>query len=813
MKLTRFALSILCLMAFNVCIHAQSLSNENLRNIKVESISDDEIKGYYEKASTSGLSEEQVFQVLVSKGLPADQIEILKKRIASINLNSTTPGGPIKEKVVRSPGRVTNPDAAAVPMAAFKKDSLVFGSELFSSNSMVFEPNLRIATPSNYILGPDDEVIINVFGFSEQTYNLTVNPEGNIYIPNVGPVYVSGFNIEQAEQKIRNKLSSSIYKAIKSGQTKVQISLGKIRSIHVTVIGEARKPGTYTISSLTTLFNLLYLCGGPSSMGSFRNIELIRGNQVKRKVDVYNFLTKGDLKDNVLLEDLDIIRIPFYQTRVTLAGQVKRQGIFELQPNESISQLLGYAGGFSDDAYRASVNIIQLTEIEKKIVDVPFSAFGTFKPTSSDYITVGRTLDRYSNRVNISGSVYRPGNYELEEGMTLKQLLIKAGGVLEDAYLKRGVISRQNADETPSTVAFGVTEILSGAEVVKLKKEDFILVGSITEMREKFTVSIEGEVRKPGEFTWRENLTLKDLVFFARGFSDAANKMNIEISRRIKDAKVGDERFKLAEVIVVDLKDGLASSSKDLILQPFDLVTVRPLPGYTKQRNVLVEGEVMNPGKYSLETNNDKVSDIVKRFGGFKTGADSINVTLRRANNSGLNAEEKRDLFERLLSVSQDSIESNGAIKAELKKNFSIISLNLKEALANPDGTSNLLLEDGDYITVDRSSSLVSVAGAVYYPTMIPYKEGSTLKYYLKSSGGYTENARKSSAMVIYPDGKAKTISKFLFFKSYPTITPRSEIFVPSKNSNNKSRLGTGEWIAISSIFATLATLLINTFK
>ncbi len=813
MKLTRIAISLIGLLAFNVCIHAQTLSNENLSRVKVETISEDEIKGYYQRATSSGLSEDQVYQILSSKGLPQEEIEKLKKRISSISLNSTTPAGPVREKVVKAPARTANPDAGSIPMEVFNKDSAIFGSELFSASSMVFEPNLRIATPSNYILGPDDEVIINVFGFSEQTYNLTVNQEGNIYIPNLGPIYVSGFSIEQAESKIRSKMAATIYKAIRNGQTRVQISLGKIRSIHVTVIGEARKPGTYTVSSLTTLFNLLYLAGGPSEMGSFRNIELIRGNQVKRKIDIYNFLTKGDLKDNLLLEELDVIRIPYYQTRVTINGQVKRQGKFELQPDETFNQLLSYAGGFSDDAYKASVNVTQLTEKEKKIVDVPSSAFATYKPASSDVITVGKILNRFANRVNINGSVFRPGDYELEAGMTLKQLIEKAGGVMEDAFLQRGFISRLNADLSPSSLSFGVAQVINGTQIIPLKKEDFITIGSIAEMKGKMTVNIEGQVHNPGEFVWRENLTLKDVVFLAGGFSETANTVNIEVSRRVKDAKVGEANFKQAEVIAVDLKDGLNGTGKDLILEPFDLISVRSLPSYVKQRTVYIDGEVLSPGKYTLETNNDKLSDLVKRFGGFKSGADSGNITLKRFNNTGLSAEEKKDLFQRLLSVSEDSLQNNDVLRKEINKNFDIISINLQEAIAEPGGTSNLLLEDGDYISVDRSSSLIRVGGAVYYPTMIPYKEGASMKYYLQSSGGYTENARKSSAIVLKPDGKAETVSRFLFFKSYPTITPRSEIFIPAKNKSNKNRLGTGEWIAISSIFATLGTLLITAFK
>ena len=813
MKLTHLAVSLICLLAFNICSQAQVLGSENLTNVKVETISDDEIKGYYQKATAAGLTEDQAYQVLTNKGLPLTELEKLKRRIEAISGGAASNNTLLKKISTKNVPRVTNTDAARVPMETFSRDNTIFGSELFSASSMVFEPNLRIATPSSYILGPDDEVIIHVFGFSEQTYNLTVNAEGNIYIPNVGPLYVNGLSIDEALTKVKSKLGGTIYRAIGSGQTKVSLDLGKIRSIRVTVIGEARKPGTFLVSSLTSVFNLLYLCGGPSDMGSFRKIELIRDGRLKRTVDIYDFLTKGDLKDNVLLEELDVVRIPYYETRVTLSGEVKRQGKFELKADETLTQLLGYAGGFTDEAYKASVNITQLTDKEKKIADIASAAFASYKPQSSDIISVGRILDRYANRVNITGAIIRPGNYEIEENMSLQSLITKAGGLREDAYLQRGVISRLNDDMSPANVSFHVRNVINGTEIIQLKKEDFVSIGSVGEMKDKYVVSIEGQVHKPGDIEWRENLSLKDVIFLAGGFSDNANTLNVEISRRIKDATVEQAQFKQAEVIIVDLKTGLSGKDKDVILEPFDMISIRSLPGYVQQRSVFVAGEVMSAGKYTLTSNTEKITDLVTRFGGFKSGADSASITLKRLGASGLSVQEKRDLYQRLMNISDDSLNNNTALKTELNKNYDIISIDLDAAIKNPAGTANLILEDGDYLSISRYSSLVRVAGEVYYPTLIPHSNGSKMKYYLKQSGGFTENARKGSAMVIYPDGQVKTVNKFLFFKSYPAVMPRSEIFVPTKNKSNRSKLGAGEWIAISSIFATLGTLLITAFR
>ncbi|RYE16761.1 MAG: capsule biosynthesis protein, partial [Sphingobacteriaceae bacterium] len=454
------------------------------------------------------------------------------------------------------------------------------------------------------VLGPDDELVVNVFGYSEQTYNLTVNREGNIYIPNVGPINVNGLSIEQASARIKIKLASTIYRNISSGTTKVQISLGKIRSIRATVIGEARKPGTFTVSSLTTLFNLLYLCGGPSDMGSYRNIELIRGNQVSRKIDLYGILTNGDFRDNVLLEEGDVVRIPYYTTRATLKGQVKRPGIFEMKTGETFATLLGFAGGFTDSAYRASVQVKQITGEENRISDIPSTAFATYKLGGSDYITVGKILTRFINRVSIAGAVQRPGEYELEPNMTAGQLIRKAGGLREDAYLERGVVSRLNEDLSPSSLSFNVKDAINGSSSLPLKKDDALNIASLADLKDKYTVSIEGEVHLPGQYEWRQNLTLKDLILVAGGFTDLANTKSIEVSRRIKNANVTEAQFKQADIINIDIKNGsLNNGEEDVILTPYDVVVIRTASGYVPQRSVYVAGEIMNPGRYVLEDN------------------------------------------------------------------------------------------------------------------------------------------------------------------------------------------------------------------
>lgn len=811
-------LILACVFGMLANVHAQQniLSSADLRNVKIDALSDNDIQNYYDKAVNTGASEEQIYQVAQQRGLPAEELTKLRQRIGFLHSSSRKP-----VNVAAAVGNSTNgtertlyTETSNVPMQVFKKDSVIFGSELFSASSSVFIPDLRIATPSNYVLGPDDELVISIYGYSEQTYNVTVNREGSIYIPNVGPLYVNGLSIEQASARIKSKLASTIYRNINSGATKVQISLGKIKSIRVTVIGEARKPGTFTVSSLTSLFNILYLCGGPSDMGSYRNIELIRGNQVARKIDLYGILVNGNFKDNVLLEEGDVVRIPYYAIRVTLKGQVKREGKFEMQSGETFNKLLSFAGGFTDSAYRAGVQVSQVTDQERKIADLPALAFDTYQPNGSDFFTVGRVLNRFANRVSIAGAVQRPGDYELDSNMSIKQLVEKAGGLREDAYTDRGVISRLNADLSPTSVSFNVKDAVVGGGSVRLNKEDVVNIASISELKDQYKINIEGEVHAPGEYIWRENLSVKDLIFLAGGFTDYANAASIEISRRIKNANVSEREFRQAEIIRIDVKDGsLSGEARDVALQPFDIVVVRALPGYVQQRSVYVAGQVLNPGRYIMETNTQRITDLIKRFGGFKSAADSNFVTLRRVAKLGLSVEDKSVLFERLLNIDSDSLNDNDRLRNEINRNYDLISVDIKKAIRDENSSANIMLEDGDYITVERSSTLIKVSGEVYYPTVIPFEGGKSMKYYISRSGSFTDNARKRGAMVIYPDGRAKSISKFLFFNNYPSIMPRSEIFVPQKSRSNRSRLSTGEWVAISSIFATLGTLIITAFK
>lgn len=808
--LCSLVLILTCSVSFS---QTNSLSGQNLSTIKIDNISDVEIKTYYTKATDNGLSEDDMLRILQEKGLPDEQINKLSERLINIKngLVAKTKSDKNSNNSNETKDRYANKEASMVPMQSVEQDISVFGSELFTSNSLVFEPNLRIPTPAGYIVGPDDELIINVFGFSEKTYNVSVNEEGNIYIPQVGPLFVNGLSIEQAAERIKSKLASTIYKAINSGQTSVRVSLGKIRSIRVTVIGEAKKPGTLTVSSLTTLFNLLYLCGGPSDYGSYRKIELIRGNQLKRTVDLYSFLLKGDQKDNVLLQEGDVVRIPYYATRVQLTGNVKRKGKYELIEGETFEDVLKFSGGFSDNAFKSGITAYQLTETERKILDISKSQFNNYLPLSGDSIVVGKLLNRFENRLTIKGAVMRPGEFQLSDGLTLKQLIEKAGGVQEDVYSRRGSISRLSENKTPQQVSFNIDSVMDGLTNISLKKNDEITVYSIMDLREPFEISIDGLVKRPGKYKWAENITVKDIILKAGGLTDAGDLGNIEIARRLNDVNISKLNHVQTEILNVDLSDGL--NKNDIVLKPYDVINIRQRSGYVSQRIVYLDGMVINPGRYTLQMSGDRISDLMKRAGGFRPNADTTSMIIRRLIKKNQTTEDRESIFSKLLNIGADSLNASESIKKEIFKDHENISIDLGKALKEPQSSENMLLEDGDIITIENNTNLVKVSGEVYYPTIIPFKPNENLKYYIEKSGSYTQAARKSGTLVIYPDGKAKKIGHFLFFKKYPEVVSRSEIFVPKKSDKNRSKISIGEWSVVLSTLAIIANVIVNLKK
>lgn len=798
-------------------LYAQGLLNQDLKQIHVDQLSDADILYYYNRMQQAGVSLEQAAQIAAAKGMPQEEIQKLQARLAAL-LTSKKPGlrSSLSDSLKTTERRQNE---TTVPMNEETVDKKVFGADLFTTTSLAFEPNLRIATPGNYQLGPDDELIVEVFGLSEARYDLKISPDGNVYIQNAGPILVSGLSVEEATAKIRNKLAATIYKAIGTGQTKVQVTLGNIRSISVTVIGAAKKPGTYTISSLATLFNALYLCGGPAENGSYRKIELVRSNKVYKRIDLYDFLLKGSLEGNVRLYDGDVIRIPYYDSRVSLNGQVKRTGIFEIIKGDNLQTVIDNAGGFTDSAYRSSVKITEVTDKERKVVDVSKESFQNYILQGGADITVSKVLNRYTNRITIRGAVMRPGAFELTEGTTLKQLIQKADGLREDAFLPRAIITRLKDDLTVEVISFDVKAILNGAQQdIALKREDEVNISSIFDLQDAKTITIQGEVRNAGTYEFKDSSTIKDLIFEAGGFSEAATGKRIEVARRVTNADPNSVSTEIAKIVQVDSEKDLQKNAGDFYLQPFDVIIIRNNPGYFTQKTIAIEGEVLYPGPYVINSTDEKLSNIVNRAGGFKNTADASAASLRRVNKIDIQTDIKTKKVEKLVEgqLRYADTSATDSLAREAVKPYDLIGINLEEVMQKPGITNDLILEDGDVIYVPKKNQAVKVRGEVLFPTQFAFEDGHSMKYYINKAGGFSGNAQKRKSFVLGANGNARTVKSFLFIKNYPAIKAGDEIYVPPVPDRRGKVLSTGEVIGISSAVASLAAVviaLINSLK
>ncbi|MES2376903.1 MAG: SLBB domain-containing protein [Bacteroidota bacterium] len=654
----------------------------------------------------------------------------------------------------------------------------VFGSSFFDSPSLSFEPNLRIATPTNYILGPDDELAINVSGYQETNIKTTIGPEGTIFIPQVGTIELTGLQIDDAIARIKGKMAQTAYPSLKNNLSKLTVSLGKIRSIHITAIG-AYKPGNFTVSSFTTVYNALLACGGPGDINSYRNIELLRNNKIFTTIDLYQFLTRGDQKGNVVLKDGDVISFPVYKKHVSITGQVKRGGTFELKDNENLEDLLFFAGGYTDKAYRAQITVKQITDLERKIKTIYRTDIPNYKPLDGDEFKVDGVLDRIENGVTISGPLYRAGDFELTPGLTVGVLVQRAGGLMEGAFTDRATLTRKHPDGTLDNITFNLTDILNGrAADIPLVKYDVVNIATSAEFKTSYTVQIEGEVKKPGSYPYKANLSLKDVFFAADGFTDAASSFRIEISRRLTAERLNKDVDSIAIVLVLNTDKDLAIENNRFILQPNDVITVRRNPAYIEQQKVSVQGEVYYPGTYVLESKSEHVSSILKRTGGLTALAYRKGIYLIR--HTALDNEEEQAAIQNIQKNIKDT--TSKVIEDVAKTNFKI-PINLDKVLNKPGSIDDYQLLDGDQIIVSKTDPLVKVGGQILSATKTGFIEGKPLNYYLTQAGGTTERARRSKIYVLYADGHIKRTINGLWGlgRSYPTIETGAEIIVPKK--------------------------------
>jgi len=713
------------------------------------------------------------------------------------------------------------------------KPSDIFGSYLFSKQNLTFEPNLNIPTPPNYILGTYDELIVDISGMYEANYKPKVTPEGYIRIANVSPIKVSGQTVENVTKTIKSRLSG-IYP-----NSQINVSLGKIRSIRVMVVGEATRPGTYTLPSLATAFNALYACGGPDSIGTMRDIKVIRHGKVIANVDVYGFLLDGALASNVSLQDEDIVKIDPYKERVSISGAVKREGKYEALLGETLQQLVRFAGGYNDNANKSVITTIRLKNNGKTVVDVPENQYATFKLQTGDSCYVASTSKRFDNRVDIAGSVYRPGAYALEAGMTVRQLITKANGLKDDAYMNLAFINRKQPNQIPEILGFNLGDVLKGtAEDVLLQKDDSVMIASVFDYREKKFVSISGAVQVQKEFDFVENMTLKDLIVKAKGFTERANPDSIELVRIIKDP---ERLHKTNEKTIVYKfamdKDMNFKKGADMILENGDRVFVRSISGFEDIRLVKLEGEILQPGDYSVSNKAERISDVIKRAGGFTNYAYPAGAYLIRTENqvgiqvklNKIAKENSKKLFinasDNKLNAATPNTKELTATKAlkdsiqdakyvdKVFKNEGIVGINLVEIMKHPGGKEDLLLEDGDNIYVPREMQTIRVLGEVLFPTYVAYQGRTKLSKYIHSAGGFTEQAQKKKVFVLYSNGTVKSTKTFLGIRFYPRLAPGARIIVPEKPIETKSPLTAGETVGILSSVTSAMVLIYSVVK
>lgn len=813
--IVKFTLKAIMLVSFSLSIlviNAQDLFNmKDLSTVKVDQLSETDLAKIQSQIAGSGMSMEQVEQMALSKGMSVTEFAKLKTKLESLGKIPPT-SGKLKSIPVTTGGKQNN-SSDTLTKEKYNTDKprslinpMIFGSELYTSVSPSFEPNLKLATPTNYVIGPEDGLLVSVYGVQEYNGELVVSDEGNINIPNVGQIRVAGLTIEAATEKLKGVMGSKVYTYLKTGGSKLTVTLNKIRSIKVTIIG-AYLPGNYTLSSLATVFNALYLAGGPSEFGSFREIELLRNNKIIKVIDLYRMLLKGDQSDNIGLKDNDVIRIPSYKKRITINGQIKRPGIFEVLPGEKFSNMIDYASGFTDTAYTSSVKVYQNNDRERKIKDLNKTDFPVYEPQSGDIFVVSRILNRFQNRVKISGSVFRPDTYEVSDRLTVKDLIERADGLKEDAYMGRAQIIRLEDDLTRSILSFDVRKALSGDQLnnILLKREDEVFISSIHELKDSLRVTIQGEIRRPGQYDFVEKLTLKDIILQAGGFTDAAHK-NIEIARLIKRDSIALTDNRASSIINAQIDGDLGLTAGAIQIMPFDVITVRKKAGYDLPESIIVSGQVQYPGPYAISNISERVSDVLKRAGGFTPDAYPDGAYLKRR----ITEEEKRKK-ETAKSIQRGigARDTSTLIRLEeqIQDEFQKVPLNLTEILRLPGSTEDLVLKPNDELIIPKFDGQIKITGAVLLETQVPFRMNSSFKDYISDAGGYNGSAWKSRAYVVYANGRAANSKRFLFFRSYPKILPGSEIVVPKKME--KKGLSAGEIVGLSSGIASLAGVVI----
>ncbi|MDE6448410.1 MAG: SLBB domain-containing protein [Muribaculaceae bacterium] len=774
-------------------------------------MTDDQVIAYIKSAAAAGKTDQQIGEELMAKGVTPEQAERIKMRLeqtstAERDVTDQKVGASRVERRHNAANDVSDQTVDAIGREVDKgRDNTVsarqiYGHEVFNARALTFEPSDNLATPQNYRLGPGDEVVIDLWGTSEDHLRQTISPEGSIMISQVGPVYLNGLTIADANKHIKSIFARK-YAGMDDAETEVQVTLGQVRSIQIDILGEVATPGTFRMSPFSTVFHALYRAGGIRDIGTLRNIQVLRNGRKIAGIDIYEYLFDGKTSGNIRLQEGDVIIVPPYDQLVSIDGNVKRPMYYEIKPDETIADLLQYAGGFTGEAYSGMVRLARLSGTENELYNIDRGEFESYRLKDGDIITVGTILDRYANRVELKGAVYRPGMFAIGDDLTtVGQLVRKADGLTEDAYADRVLLYREGPELQLEILSLDLKGILNGTVAdVPLQRNDVLVISSIHELQSRGSLSIGGLVARPGTYPFADNTTLEDLILQAGGLLEGASTARVEVARRVVNPTSLTQTQRLADIYTISIENGLAvGEGQGFILMPYDHVTVRTSPGYGEQRHVSIGGEVLFAGGYTLEKRNERISDVVRRAGGILDGAYVRGAHMTRRLSDDEYTARQEALRLAIANSNANVGDSIALSKIDVSRSYNV-GIDLEKAIAYPGSHYDLVLQPGDAIFVPEQQSIVKISGDVMFPNAVVYEPGKKLDYYVNMAGGYGQTARKNKAYIVYLNG---TVAKA---KRSTPIEPGCTIIIPSK----PHRPGTN-WekvLAFATSFSSVAAL------
>lgn len=775
-------------------------------SLMAQSMSDSQVLEYVKDGIRQGKEQKQLASELARKGVTKEQamrVKQLYEQQNNVNTSKST-GTDINESRLREETKENTSDMLEDHPTTqdLARGDQVFGRNIFNTRNLTFEPSVNLATPSNYRLGPGDEVIIDIWGASQNTIRQQISPEGTINISKIGPVNLSGMTVSAANDYLKAALNK-IYNGLNNTTdptSDIRLTLGNIRTIQINVMGEVVQPGTYALSSFSTVFHALYRAGGVSDIGSLRNVQLVRNGKNIATIDVYEFIMKGNTQDDIRLQEGDVVIVPAYDVLVKISGKVKRPMRFEMKKGESLSTLITYAGGFDADAYTRSLRVVRQNGEEYEVNTVKDMDYSIYKMRNGDVVTAEAILNRFTNKLEIRGAVYRPGIYQLSGKLnTIRELVNEAQGLTGDAFLNRAVLYRQREDLTSEVVPVDIRSIMDGTSPnLALMKNDILYIPSIHDLEDRGNVTVHGEVAHPDSYPYADNMTLEDLIIQAGGLREAASTVRIDVSRRIKNPRSTADNDTIGQMYSFSLKDGFVIDGQPgFILQPYDQVYVRRSPGYQAQQNVAIEGEILFGGNYAMTSREERLSDLVNKAGGPTSYAYLRGAKLTRV----ANASEKKRMSDvvRLMQrqLGEAMIDSLGI---RVEDTFTV-GIDLEKALSNPKGNADLVLREGDVISVPKNNNTVTINGAVMVPNTVSYIQGKDVDYYLNQAGGYSDNAKKSKKFIVYMNGQVTKVKG----SGKKQIEPGCEIIVPSKA---KKKANIGNILGYATSFSSLGMMI-----